>query len=201
MAIQAPARAPRQRVPAPERRAQILDAALRCFARRGYHSATMDDLAKDSGLSKGSLYWYFDSKLDVFLALFDRFTDQILTGWAAIERPGENARTSMREGLETVLEMIGGQRELMFVWAEFLALPEGRARMGEVYRTSRERLEAIVVAGVERGEFRQLNAPATAATLLAAAEGLALQAMVDPTFEIASHLDGLWDLLEGGMSG
>jgi AcrR family transcriptional regulator len=160
----------------------------------------MDDLAKDSGLSKGTLYWHFDSKLDVFLALFDRFAEQLLEGWAEIERPGADAQTWMREGLRTVLEIIGAQRELAFVWAEFLALPEGRARMAEVYRVSRERLEGIVTDGIVRGEFRRLNVAATATTLLAAVEGLALQAMVDPEFEIAPHLDGLWDLLGGGMS-
>ena len=39
-----------------ERRAQILQAALTCFARKGYHLTTMDDIVAESGLSKGSLY-------------------------------------------------------------------------------------------------------------------------------------------------
>jgi len=45
-----------------ERRAQIIEAALTCFTRKGYNNTTMDDVAAESGLSKGTLYWYFESK-------------------------------------------------------------------------------------------------------------------------------------------
>jgi AcrR family transcriptional regulator len=199
MAIKTSKRVPRQRVPAPERRAQILDAALRCFAQRGYHTATMDDLAKASGLSKGSLYWHFDSKLEVILALFDQIAEEIFTAWAALERPDQDVLASMREGIESVFEAIGDQRDFILVWTEFLALPEGRDRMAKVYEHSRERVEAIVSNGIERGEFRKLDATAAATILVAAGEGLGLQFMVDPEFDVATHFDGIWDLLAGGM--
>ena len=42
-----------------ERRQQILSAAMTCFIAKGYHRATMDDIVVESGLSKGTLYWYF----------------------------------------------------------------------------------------------------------------------------------------------
>ena len=51
------------------RRAQILDAAQTCLARSGYHLTTMDDVVRESGLSKGSLYWHFDSKEDFDAAM------------------------------------------------------------------------------------------------------------------------------------
>ena len=69
---------PRRHAPRAVRRAQILDAAQRCFARCGYHRATMDDLADAAGLSKGSLYWHFHSKEQLLLALFDRTMERIL---------------------------------------------------------------------------------------------------------------------------
>ena len=72
---------PRTRRPAEERRAQILEAALQCFASKGFHTATMDDLVRASGLSKGSLYWHFESKEQVFLALFDAFAESGFAEW------------------------------------------------------------------------------------------------------------------------
>ncbi|MGW7172195.1 TetR/AcrR family transcriptional regulator [Streptomyces xanthophaeus] len=51
------------------RRAQILAAAATVFARQGYHGARMDDIVKESGLSKGALYWYFKSKEELATAL------------------------------------------------------------------------------------------------------------------------------------
>ena len=187
-------------MPAAARREQILTAALSCFGEKGYHASTMDDLVRASGLSKGSLYWHFDSKLAVFLALFDRFAEDLLAGWDASQRPDTDVRTWMQEGLAGVIEIIGGEAELAGVWTEFLVLPEGRERVAGIYRVSRERIEGVVSEGIARGELRRLDVPAAAATLLAAIEGLALQSMVDPDFDLAPHLDGIWDLLAGGMS-
>jgi AcrR family transcriptional regulator len=89
----------RRRAPPEERRAQILEAALQCFASKGYHSATMDDLVRASGLSKGSLYWHFQSKEEVLLALFDAFAAEIFAAWeAAAEEDHDSLELLRREG-------------------------------------------------------------------------------------------------------
>ena len=51
--------------PAEVRRRQILDAALSCFAERGYHSTRMDDVVAACGLSKGALYHHYRSKEEI----------------------------------------------------------------------------------------------------------------------------------------
>src|ERR1700678_1007758 len=53
------------------RRQQILDAALRCFSRDGFHNTTTADIARESGVSHGALYLYFATKDEVILALAD----------------------------------------------------------------------------------------------------------------------------------
>ena len=60
------------------RRAQILAAAMTCFARQGYHATSMDDVVRESGLSVGAIYSYFPSKEDLFLSLSDDRADQTL---------------------------------------------------------------------------------------------------------------------------
>ena len=55
-----------------ERKSQILDAAMETFSKRGFYKARMSDIAESSGLSKGSLYWYFESKDSIILALLER---------------------------------------------------------------------------------------------------------------------------------
>ena len=52
-----------------EARSRILDAANKVFAEKGYHEATMDDIAKRLGVSKGAIYLYFSSKEDLFEAM------------------------------------------------------------------------------------------------------------------------------------
>lgn len=58
------------------RRHQILDAAWSCFAREGYHRATMQDIATEAGLSAGAIYRYFESKEAVLKAIVDRNTER-----------------------------------------------------------------------------------------------------------------------------
>src|SRR5947209_20386256 len=54
------------------RRNQILDAATKVFVRQGFQHARMDDIVEESGLSKGTLYWYFKSKEDIINAILRR---------------------------------------------------------------------------------------------------------------------------------
>ena len=53
------------------RRRQILDAALRCFSRDGFHATTTADIVRESGVSQGTLYLYFATKDDIVVALAD----------------------------------------------------------------------------------------------------------------------------------
>ena len=61
-----------------QRREQILQAAMACFARQGYHATSMDDVVRESGLSVGAIYSYFSSKEELFLSLCDYRTEQTL---------------------------------------------------------------------------------------------------------------------------
>jgi len=61
--------------PTQETRTRILEAAVTVFASKGYHDTKVDDIVSESQTSKGSFYFYFPSKQDIFLALVDTFAD------------------------------------------------------------------------------------------------------------------------------
>ncbi len=75
-------------------RERILDAALSVFAGKGYHRATVDDIVRTSGTSKGAVYHHFPNKQAVFLALADDFAARLAAAVAAAiaERQGALAR-------------------------------------------------------------------------------------------------------------
>jgi len=56
-------------------RSKILEAAIRVFAQKGYHDTRVDDIVAESNTSKGSVYFYFPSKQDIFLGLIDTFSN------------------------------------------------------------------------------------------------------------------------------
>lgn len=74
------------------RRAEILDAALRVFGQYGYRRTSVDDIAGEAGIAKGTIYLSFTSKEEIFRALAQRLSQQMLTGAeAASRRPGTTA--------------------------------------------------------------------------------------------------------------
>src|SRR5438876_6198656 len=61
----------RRRMRAPERRAQLLEVARRVFGNSGFHGVSMDDVAKEAGVTKPILYDHFPSKKELYLELLD----------------------------------------------------------------------------------------------------------------------------------
>jgi AcrR family transcriptional regulator len=70
---------PRSRLPRSARRAQLLGAAQEVFVAQGYHAAAMDEIAERAGVSKPVLYQHFPGKLDLYLALIDTHSEELVT--------------------------------------------------------------------------------------------------------------------------
>jgi AcrR family transcriptional regulator len=96
----------RRRLSAPDRRAAILDAALDVFSGRGYHAASIDEIAQQAGISKALIYEHFPSKKDLHASLLERHVQEIferLAGSAAGPDPGE---VRLRAGVDAFLEWV-----------------------------------------------------------------------------------------------
>lgn len=180
------------------RRAQILDAALRCFARKGYHAAKVDDIASDSGLSKGAIYWHFDSKEEIFLALLDAYEQAIFAAWDAL--PTSPALEALHAEGRIALERILETRVLLDAWSEFIAHPGARERFARIYERSRARVAQVVRDGIERGELCRCDPLHVAAGLTALVEGLLLQAFADPDYDPLAAWPELCRLLARGLA-
>jgi AcrR family transcriptional regulator len=77
---------------AESRRAEILDAALRVFGQYGFRRTSMDDVAREADIGKGTIYLSFTSKEEVFQALSERLSQRMLAGAEAASRqPGTTA--------------------------------------------------------------------------------------------------------------
>jgi AcrR family transcriptional regulator len=190
----------RRHAPAEERREQILQAAFSCFADKGYHAATMDDLVRASGLSKGSLYWHFRSKEEVFLALFDSYASVLYGEWDAAAESGADALEVLRRECEIAVEILSDDRLGLLAWAEFLNHPKARQRMSEIYRTARVKLGAIVERGRAEGSIRAGPPPEeVASALVGVIEGLLIQWLVDPEFALKQNVESAWGVLMGGL--
>jgi AcrR family transcriptional regulator len=75
-----------------ERKAQILEAAKESFTERGFHKTRMSDIAEASGLSKGTLYWYFESKDAIILSLLERVFEPELQDLKSLLNDDQSAK-------------------------------------------------------------------------------------------------------------
>ncbi len=192
---------PRRHASPEARRAQILAAALRCFSEKGYHEATMDDLAREAGLSKGSLYWHFKSKSEVFAGLSDAYALELVQAWDALATSHDGGTIELlgRVG-ELSIETLTSHGELLRAWAEFIVHREVQESFAAIYRESRGRLGEWIRRGIDAGELRPVDPESLAASLTALVEGLLLQTLVDPDFEVRRHWRAGWTALARGIA-
>lgn len=125
-------RARRSVKPAEERHKDILDAALRLFASKGFADTTVSDIAAEAGMATGTVYLYFPSKEEVLQGLHDRFREQNIAAIAAVavdamERAGAGEPLDYRDTVDTILDAIANQfvenRDLVVVCTKYR--PEG----------------------------------------------------------------------------
>lgn len=110
-------------------RGRILQAAATIFARHGYSEATLDQVAAEAGLTKGSVYWHFASKSDLFLTLLDVRIQAQLAGFPALIQTLSQT-PDFQSGLASVLTL---------QFQSFLADPDWPRLFLEFASRSRER--------------------------------------------------------------
>jgi AcrR family transcriptional regulator len=163
-----------------QRRAQILDAAMACFARQGYRATSMDDVVRASGLSVGAIYSYFASKEDLFLALSDDRAEQTLAYLNDLfRRPGPIADKS-REAVDFFFGQLSDDLvPLARVNVEFLSEAAKSERIKERQQRRCESIRQflcwLLSDAQQRGEVRaDVDVPAAAELMLALNEGILL---------------------------
>ena len=123
----------RARLPAPERRAALLDCACGVFSRGSYHGATTAEIAREAGVTEPVLYRHFDSKRDLYLACLAHVWEELMARWdeavAAEEDPAE-----WMAALARAYFSMSEARQIGNLWIQTLAQasedPELRKAMG-----------------------------------------------------------------------
>ena len=162
-----------------QRRSELLNAAVSCFAEQGYHETTMDDVVRAAGVSKGSLYWHFKSKRDLFLCLIELWfgeLGQFLDGVIEQDLPaGERLRLIG----ETVENSVLARPDLARAFIEFgsLAMRDTALKFwfADVYKTNLGMIRRLIEEGIAQGEFRAVDPGVLAQLIVAMFDGTFMQ--------------------------
>jgi len=158
------------------RRSQILEAATRVFAEKGYHHATTKDIAREAEIAEGTIYLYFKNKSELLLALLEHL-DQKTTQKADLAAGlGLSPRELLTKRLEDDLAQLGPNFELMLaVLPEVLADPSMRAQYYQRMVTPGiVALTEHIQSRKEGGEVHTDNVPMAARMLVSTMLGLEL---------------------------
>jgi AcrR family transcriptional regulator len=142
-----------------ERRDVIIDTSATVFARRGYHATGIAELCEVNGFGKGAFYYYIGSKEELLAAIHDRVMDEVMLGADRVAAAGGSPSSQLEMLGTELLDVIHRYPDHVWVFLhEFPALTDERA---EQFRTRRReyerRVEGVLRAGVEAGEFRDVD--------------------------------------------
>jgi TetR/AcrR family fatty acid metabolism transcriptional regulator len=189
-----------------ERTAQIIEAAVATFVRLGLADARMEDIAAEAGLSKATLYLYFDSKDALIAAILDSFVGRELAEarkLLASDRPA-------LEKLERIIEIVVADTQAFLpyvpLYFDFLGMAMReqavRAVLQEPFEAYMEIVVAIIKQGQASGEFRQVDATAAALALGTLIDGTLLLWAYDPELvDAGKQIRASVGLLLDGLTG
>ena len=161
-----------------QRQNQILDAAMEVFARLGFNKARMDDIAAAAGLSKGSLYWHFESKQEIIAAVLMRMFQGYFGDLQQIVAESGPADERLRRYIAQTAASVRALRRWQPLMAEFYAVAarheSTRLFLKRYYAQYIDLLSQLIQQGIEQGVFREMDAREAALLLVSASEGVIL---------------------------
>jgi len=163
------------------RRSEILEAALACFSRDGFHRTTMQDIVRQSGLSPGAIYNYFKSKKEIIEAVADKrqLTEKRVV-MDAVKGGGtagvlERLRDAFLDELDSPKER-RRRRVSVQLWAEAQRNPSIRRVVQRSFEEPRRLISDVLASAQMRGEIAKcFDSYALASFLIATFHGLVLQ--------------------------
>ena len=168
---------------AESKRASIRRAAYRSFRDRGYHQTTVDAICRRAKISKGSFYWYFDSKQAVFVDILEQWTVEVTS---ELERQFKDA-VQHEDSLPAIASALQREthrgRSIVPLWLEFAVHSRDDAALQQAlasFFARARRSIAGMFAPTLGGHLDAAQIDALAATIFGAYAGLLIQQICDP---------------------
>jgi AcrR family transcriptional regulator len=184
--------------------AEILEAARRIFAKKGFADATMDEIAAATGLAKGTLYLYFKSKRDVYLKTLQHGNTELLKHVETDMLAAAGPRAKIRALISTRVKYAEVNRDFYKIYLAVFSGISHPASINKEFRAfhlqQAQALEQVLRDGVGRGEIRQLDIAAAAFTIQDMARSLISRRLLGLSRKnVEEDIDFVCDLIWKGI--
>ena len=184
-----------------ETRQRLMDAALGVFARNGYERATVDEIVREAGFSKGAFYVHFDAKEDIFWAMLEERTKHLQEAF----REAADLDLSVSQNLAMILRRIFSQNRDDPLWSalfmEFAAHASRNHKVRDQLAALHRSWRAFAMEALDRGREaglvrKDLDVEFASSVQIAVVEGMLMQSRLAPdTFDLDSTVEPLSRLL------
>ena len=158
-----------------DKKKKILSAAIKVLTFKGYYNSTIDDIVKESSVSKGAIYHYYKSKKEVYLdviAMWEQEYQEMIS--PALEEE------SSTESLKLLFSIFSKQLEkdpsLFYCLSSFWSISrldkDFKKSVQKVYNRFQKFVEIIIQKGIDNGEFHRIDAKIAALSLIINIEGI-----------------------------
>lgn len=182
---------------APHMREELARSAFELFAARGIRSVTLDDVAADAGVTKGSFYWHYKSKKELILAAaafyYRDWQKRAHEEIASQSDPLEQLRRVWQVSIDMCLFDRARRTFSTEIFAMGLHDPEIRASWAQFYDSVRELYAGLILAAVKSGQLGNLEPRRMADWVLATFEGIKHRASFQPQMCTPAERDMLVD--------
>lgn len=174
----------RQQQRSEETRNRILDAAAAAFAESGFDAASVSQICRAAGVTKGAFYHHYGSKKDVFLELLNRWLRGLDDQLESLRAAQPSVPDSLLAMTAVVSDILGAAGDQLPIYLEFLnqAMRDDAVWQAAVepYHRYVFVLAMIVRQGIDEGSLREVEPEAAARVITALVMGLLLEALLDP---------------------
>jgi AcrR family transcriptional regulator len=188
---------------------RIIEAAAQVFARSGYSNAVVADIARQADIGKGTVYEYFQSKEDLFFAVFVWFQEKTeKAAVVGISGLGGGAADRLKALNDSLMGQWDEIKDVFVLVMEFWAASSSaqmrqrfKGAFKQLYDDYRRVVSALIQDGINSGEFRSdVNPEPVAAALVGTWDALFLQAWFDENFDPAATANDFMDTMLHGLA-
>ncbi|MBU1671407.1 MAG: TetR family transcriptional regulator [Actinobacteria bacterium] len=181
----------------------ILDAAFQVFSAKGYNNATVDDIARQAGVSKGTCYQYFSGKEEIFVACMDRTMDKLIADAnAAVEDTYDVVARMGIKGLTFISKFKDVQFMFIGLYSEIVGGNERlRKKSADLFHRIATFLAEDIDVGIEQKVFRKMDSITVAYALIGIATSIGNRDLTEDDFDVPGFLLKLTEFMQFGLMG
>ena len=187
---------------AEDTRSKILKSAVKLFSKNNYHAVSMTEIANGAGISKGTLYWHFDSKEELFREIAVGGINHFNNLFEAIAQKDGSSDEKIREIVKCVLETLIKHLGIMDVFKNNVELISRNFKdtLEAKHKKNIEILTQIVEQGIEEGLIKGENPTDVSTMILSVLFTPHTKELLDGAEKVDKKIDFIYDFIMNGIS-